>query len=162
MIVATVFLSILNQMEFHLVQNRKENCPHDHIPFNVKGNGNIVFSVHGACLQMEPINHRNEYENKKLGIGTIAAIEKNRTTAIISPSFRAKNRTTAITSSSFTAKNRTTAITSPSFTDNKRKTVSHRSSFSQKRIGQQKYLVPVLFAVPSRQFVFHESEPYKI
>ena len=30
----------------HLVQNRKENCPHDHIPFNVKGIGSIVFSVH--------------------------------------------------------------------------------------------------------------------
>ena len=26
--------------------NRKENCHHDHIPFNVKGNGNIVFSVY--------------------------------------------------------------------------------------------------------------------
>jgi len=35
----------LNQMEFHLVQNLKENCHHDHIPFNVKGKGNIVFSV---------------------------------------------------------------------------------------------------------------------
>ena len=35
MIVVTVFLSILNQMEFHLVQNRKDNCQHDHIPFNV-------------------------------------------------------------------------------------------------------------------------------
>ena len=35
----------LNQMEFHLVQNRKENCNHDHIPFNVKGIGSIVFSV---------------------------------------------------------------------------------------------------------------------
>jgi len=35
----------LNQMEFHLVQNRKENCHHDHIPFNVKGKGNIVFSI---------------------------------------------------------------------------------------------------------------------
>ena len=23
----------------------KENCHHDHIPFNEKGNGNIVFSV---------------------------------------------------------------------------------------------------------------------
>ena len=45
MIVVTVFLSISNQMEFHLVQNRKENCHHDHIPFNLKGNGNIVFSV---------------------------------------------------------------------------------------------------------------------
>ena len=32
-------------MKFHLVQNRKENCHHDHIPFNVKGNGNIVFSA---------------------------------------------------------------------------------------------------------------------
>ena len=44
-IVVTVFLSILNQMDFHLVQNRKENYHHDHIPFNVKGNRNIVFSV---------------------------------------------------------------------------------------------------------------------
>jgi len=45
MIVVTVYHSILNQMELHLVQNRKENCHHDHIPYNVKGNGNIVFSV---------------------------------------------------------------------------------------------------------------------
>ena len=37
---------ILNQMEFHLAQNRKENCHHDHIPSNLKGNGNIVFSVY--------------------------------------------------------------------------------------------------------------------
>ena len=41
----TVFPSILNHMEIHLVQNRKENCHHDHIPFNVKGKGNTVFSV---------------------------------------------------------------------------------------------------------------------
>ena len=41
----TVFLSILNRMEFYLVQNRKEYCHHDHIPFNVKENGSIVFSV---------------------------------------------------------------------------------------------------------------------
>ena len=27
-------------------ENRKENCHHDHIPLNVKGNGNIVFSVY--------------------------------------------------------------------------------------------------------------------
>ena len=47
MIVVTFFLSSLNQMEFHLVQARKENCHHDHIPFKVKGNGNIVFSVQG-------------------------------------------------------------------------------------------------------------------
>ena len=27
-------------------ENRKENCHHGHIPFNAKGNGNIVFSMH--------------------------------------------------------------------------------------------------------------------
>ena len=32
-------------MDFYLVQNRKENCHHDHIPFNVKGDENTVFSV---------------------------------------------------------------------------------------------------------------------
>ena len=48
----TVFLSILNQMEFHLVQNRKENCHHDHIPFNVRGIGNIVFSVYGEKIRV--------------------------------------------------------------------------------------------------------------
>ena len=26
-------------------ENHKENCHHDHIPINMKGNGNIVFSV---------------------------------------------------------------------------------------------------------------------
>ena len=41
----SVSFDFLNQMEFHLVQNRKQNCHHDHIPFNVKGNRNIVFSV---------------------------------------------------------------------------------------------------------------------
>ena len=45
MIVVTVFLSILSQMEVYLVQNWKENCHHDHIPFNVNRIGNIVFSV---------------------------------------------------------------------------------------------------------------------
>ena len=45
MIVVTVFLSILNKMEFHMVQNRKENCHHDRIQISVKGNGNLVFSV---------------------------------------------------------------------------------------------------------------------
>ena len=46
MIVVIVFLSILNQMEFHLIQNWKENCHHDYIPFNLKGNGILVFSVY--------------------------------------------------------------------------------------------------------------------
>ena len=39
----TVFLSILNQMEFQLVQNRKKNCHHDHISFN--GNRVCFLSV---------------------------------------------------------------------------------------------------------------------
>ena len=54
MIMVTVFLSIWNQMDFHLVQNRKENCHHDHIPFNVKGNGNEVFEVHGGLTRRDP------------------------------------------------------------------------------------------------------------
>jgi len=45
MTLVTGFLSILNQMEIHLVQNRKENRHYDHISFNVKGDENIVFSV---------------------------------------------------------------------------------------------------------------------
>ena len=45
MIVVTVFLFNFERTEFYLVQNRKENCHHDHIPFNVKGNENLVFSV---------------------------------------------------------------------------------------------------------------------
>ena len=50
MIVVTGFLSILKQIEFHLVQNRKKSCRHDHIPSNLKGNGNIVFSVYTEFL----------------------------------------------------------------------------------------------------------------
>ena len=42
----TVFLSILKQIELHLVQNRKENCPRDHILFNLRGKQSIVFSVY--------------------------------------------------------------------------------------------------------------------
>ena len=40
------FFRVLNQMEFHLVQNWKENCHNYHIPFNLKGNGNIFISVY--------------------------------------------------------------------------------------------------------------------
>ena len=32
MIVVTVFLFILFQLEFHLVEIERENCHHDHIP----------------------------------------------------------------------------------------------------------------------------------
>ena len=41
MIVVTVFEPNGNSIWF-------KNCQHDHIPFTVKGNGNIVFSVHDA------------------------------------------------------------------------------------------------------------------
>ena len=53
MIVGTVFLLILNQMEIHLVQNRMENCHHEHISFNMKGN--IVFSMNltASIVQVE-------------------------------------------------------------------------------------------------------------
>ena len=45
MIGVTGFILILNRMEFHLVQNQKKTCHHDRVPFDLKGNGNIVFSV---------------------------------------------------------------------------------------------------------------------
>ena len=54
MIVVTVFLSILNQMEIHLIQNRKENSHQDYIPFNVKGNEIGVFSVYGHMAGNHP------------------------------------------------------------------------------------------------------------
>ena len=46
MIVVTVSLLILNQMDLHLIHNQKENCRNNLIPFNVKGSGNVVFSVY--------------------------------------------------------------------------------------------------------------------
>jgi len=46
MIVWTFFLSILTQMKIHWVQNWKKNCPYDHIPFNLIGNGILLFSVY--------------------------------------------------------------------------------------------------------------------
>ena len=52
----TVFFLILNQMEFHLVQNRKGNCHLDHIPFTLKGNGNIVFLVHHTGKNNRRVN----------------------------------------------------------------------------------------------------------
>ena len=45
MIVVSVFLSISEEMEFHLVQYQKENCDHANIPFNFKGNGNFFVWV---------------------------------------------------------------------------------------------------------------------
>ena len=79
MIIVTVFHSILNQMEFHLVQNRKENCHHDHILFNVKGNGNKVFSVQ-RDIDMQQLHARGEYgcgqAEERMLSGTLSCTEK--------------------------------------------------------------------------------------
>ena len=41
MVVMRGFLSIVNKRELILVENPRENCNHDHIPFDLKGNENI-------------------------------------------------------------------------------------------------------------------------
>ena len=55
MIVVTVFLSILKQIEFNLVQNLEEKklVYHDHIPFKMKGNVN-TFVREGGNLHRIP------------------------------------------------------------------------------------------------------------
>ena len=66
-------------MEFYLVQNRKENRHHDHIPFNLKGNRNTVFSVWDempASLMkrwrnMIGVKFSNEIDSLKLVIGIL-------------------------------------------------------------------------------------------
>ena len=55
----------------HLVQNLKENRHHDHIPFNVKGKGNIVFSLyvqkHISIIRMfSATRRRNDNNSAKL------------------------------------------------------------------------------------------------
>ena len=55
MIVETVFLSILGQMEFHLVQDQIENCHNDHIPFNMKENVSKVFLSVKKQLDMKSV-----------------------------------------------------------------------------------------------------------
>ena len=51
LIVVTVFLFIISQMEFHLVQNRKLNRHFDHIPFNLKGKKILFFYVHNRGVR---------------------------------------------------------------------------------------------------------------
>ena len=46
----TDFILIINQMEFHLIQNLKKNCHHDYIPFNLKGKENIFVRAHTRSL----------------------------------------------------------------------------------------------------------------
>ena len=47
MVVVTVFEPNGNSIWF-------KSCHHDHIPFNVKGNGNIVFSVYAGTTLFYP------------------------------------------------------------------------------------------------------------
>ena len=59
MILETVFLSILNKMEFHLVKNKIKNCHQDHIPFNLKVIGNIVYiSYYFTSIYLIVLSHR--------------------------------------------------------------------------------------------------------
>ena len=64
----TVFLSILNKMDFHMDQNRKENCHNDHISFNMKGNRILVFQ----CT-LNRINSRASFSQKESFAGCSTA-----------------------------------------------------------------------------------------
>ena len=69
MIVMTILLSIFNQMEFHLVQNRKKPHHNDHISFNLKEN--IIFFC--EC--------RWDFHNSKLAkINLVIGIRKGAST----------------------------------------------------------------------------------
>ena len=46
-------------------ENRNENCHHDHIPFNVKENGNIVFSVYEKKKKSSEIFCRDDFSRYK-------------------------------------------------------------------------------------------------
>ena len=66
----------LNQIEFNLVQNREENCYHDHnIPLNLKGNENIVFSVQGT-LQLSPFRSWTDIFRLVIGILVMIPMSK--------------------------------------------------------------------------------------
>ena len=45
-----------------------ENCHHDHIPFNVKGNGNIVFSVYSVGWLLVMNLDTTEHEHTSIDI----------------------------------------------------------------------------------------------
>ena len=53
----------MKQMDFHLVHNQKENCHHDHIPINLKGNENIFFWVSGLIKK----NNNKQGKNRTAG-----------------------------------------------------------------------------------------------
>ena len=60
MIAVTGLPSILNQKEFQFVQNRKENCHHDHIPLNLKEDGNIVLWVYWPSKMPKPCDLQSD------------------------------------------------------------------------------------------------------
>ena len=78
----------LNQMEIPIWF---KSCRHDHIPFTVKGNGNIVFSVQDQSEP--PFNHHDRYRQSLPTLyGDIAFIFStvslyNKQIIIISPSY---------------------------------------------------------------------------
>ena len=82
MIVGTVFLSILNKNSFQIelpfdlipfepfvsFQNRKENCPHNYIQFNLKENGIRKFSQRNCSRR------RDLFKDNSLGLHIIWSI----------------------------------------------------------------------------------------
>ena len=48
-------------------ENRKKNCHQDHIPFNVKRNGNVVLSVYTGTL-IAPVKNAGYFPNQLLEI----------------------------------------------------------------------------------------------
>ena len=72
-----VFQSIMNQIEFYFVQNRKENCHHDHTSLSYNGNGNLVFSVY-SCMperrELRPLLKPADYHSTIVLNGLIGGL----------------------------------------------------------------------------------------
>jgi len=69
-------------MEFYLVQNRKENCYHDHIAFNLELNGNIIFRVDTVPSNCY-LSNTNSYQRKITKYNTQDFFFSNDTTDLI-------------------------------------------------------------------------------
>ena len=59
----------------HLVQNRKENCHHNYIPFIVKGNGKIVFSVYMYVSKLSSTMRNNYFLGNTSSIQPIYCLQ---------------------------------------------------------------------------------------
>ena len=57
-------------------ENRKENCHHDHIPFNGKVNGNIVFSVCMSIKTTPKNKYRQPITTNSFILDLIACLQK--------------------------------------------------------------------------------------